>query len=251
MEARGLLAVAGLSTLVLSGCGGGGGMMTSGAPMPTANSPPANPMPGNPMNPMNPMYPMSVPGEAAIGAFLQTRHESVLHTADGVAAVVVSAPAAKQATFGGHAPAYATTRTLSVRGADQEVATSEVTRVFLANPYVLLAKVGTGGNPFGVVDVSFGVPNTLQAGDSGPIEHLTYFHDRGRQLAEGSETTTYTVEARDAISLRLCLRSVLSEVTPQGTRDGLAAGAQSECYSVTPEGAAALESVSTHGLTLR
>jgi hypothetical protein len=249
MEARGLLAVAGLSALVLSACGGGDGMMTSGTPMPTATSPPMNPMP--PTNPMNPMYPMSVPGEAAIGAFLQRRHESLLRAADGAAAIVVSAPAAKQMTFDGFAAAYAATRTLTVRGADQQLVTSTMTRVFLANPYVLLAKVGAGGSPVGVVDVSFGVPTTLRAGDSGAIDHLTYFHDRAAQLAEGAEVTTYTVEARDAVSLRLCLRSSVSEVTAQGARDGLVAGAESECFAITRAGAAALESVSTRDLILR
>ena len=255
MKVRGPIAAAGLSTLMVAACGGGDGMMTSSS-MPTPasdppmNSNPGNPMPG-PMGPMNPMGPMSVPGEAALGAFLQTRHETLLHGVDGAAAMVVNSPSARHGTFYGVGPAYAATRTLSVRGADQQVTTRATTRYFLANPYMPLGKVGADGRPFGVVTVSFGFPTTLTAGDSGPLDHLTYFHDALRQVAEGSEMTTYTVEARGAASLRVCLRSTVSEVTPQGLSDGLAPGTESECYAVNASGAAALESVSTGDLALR
>src|SRR5215468_10975832 len=98
MKARGLVSAAGFSVFVLSGCGGGGGMMTSGSmPMPASN-PPTSTMPGDPMNPggpMNPMpmNPMSVPGEAAIGAFLQTRHDSLLRGVGDATALAVNAPA--------------------------------------------------------------------------------------------------------------------------------------------------------------
>jgi hypothetical protein len=241
---------------MVAACGGGDGMMTSST-MPTpASDPPMNSNPGNPMNPgpmgpMNPMGPMSVPGEAAVGAFLQTRHESLLHGADGAAAVVVSAPLAKRGSFNGVGPAYAATRTLRVRGPDQQLVTSATTRYFLANPYMPLGKAGADGKPFGAVTVSFGFPTTLRAGDSGPVDRLTYFHDAGMQVAEATEMTTYTVEARDAGSLRLCLRSTVSEVTPQGANDGLAPGTESECYAVTPDGTALLESVSTRSVTLR
>jgi hypothetical protein len=126
-----------------------------------------------------------------------------------------------------------------------------MTRVFLANPFMPLGKVGAGGTPFGVVTVSFGFPTTLRAGDSGPLDHLTYFHDAGMGPPVGTETRSYIVEARDRSSLRLCLLSTVSEVTPQGASDGLAAGVESECYAVTPAGATTLESVSTPTLTLR
>lgn len=256
MTVRGLIAAAGLATLVVTACGGGDGMMANSTMPAPASDPPMNSNPGNPMNPggpMNPMpmNPMSVPGEAAVGAFLQGRHVSLLHSADGALAAVIIAPLARHDTFNGVGPAYAATRTLKVRGADQQVTATATTRYFLASPFMPLGKVGAGGRPFGVVTVSFGLPTTLRAGDSGPLDHLTYFHDASGRVAEASETTSYTVEARDAQSLRLCLHSTVSEVTPDGASDGLAAGTESECYAVNPDGAAALESFSTRDLSLR
>lgn len=256
MEPRGLLAVAGLLTVV-SACGGGGGMMSaSTTPMPTSTSPPpTSPMPGNPMNPMNPMTPMSVPGEAAVGAFLQTRHESLLHAENGAAALIANLPAAKSGPFHGFAPAYAATHLQTMRSGGEPAATTAVTHYFLAKPYMPLGKVGADGRPFGVVTVSFGFPTTLRAGDSGPVDNLTYFHDATTKIAEAAEATSYTVAARDAGSVRLCMTSVVTDVTSQGSADGLKAGSQTECYAVTPTGAAELESValadSSASLTLR
>jgi hypothetical protein len=195
------------------------------------------------MNPMNPMTPMSVPGEAAVGAFLQTRHESLLHDQNGAMAVIANLPGAKSGTFNGFAPAYAATHLQSLRSGEEPATTKAVTHYFLAHPYMPLGKVGAEGRPFGLVTVSFGVPTTLKAGDSGPVDNLTYFHDSGNRVAEAAEATSYTVAARDARSLRLCMTSVVTGVTSQGTADGLKAGSQTDCYAVTPTGASELESV--------
>jgi hypothetical protein len=242
MKARGLWAVAGLTAIVVAGCGGGDGMMTSATPMPTTTTPP--PMnPGNPMNPMNPMYPMSVPGEAAIGAFLQIRHESLLHDRGEATALAVSVPAAQHGAFNGFGPAYAATQLLTVRRDNRTASEPAMTHYFLAQPYVPLGKVGAGGNPYGIVTQTFGLPVTLRAGDAGPLDNLTYVHDANSSTAEATEITSYTVAVRDARSLRLCVTSRVNEVTPQGTADGLRAGSRTDCYAMTPAGAAELESV--------
>jgi hypothetical protein len=245
MEARGLVAAAGLAALVLSACGGGDGMMTNATPMPTTTtSPPMNPMPGNPMNPM---YPMSVPGEAAIGAFLQTRHESVLHGAGDATALAISEPADRHGTFNGFGPAYAATHLLTVRSAGQTASEPAVTHYFLAQPYVPLGKVGAGGRPYGVVTQIFGLPTTLRAGDAGLLDNLTYFHDASSRIAVATEVTRYSVAARDAHSLRLCMTSTVTELTSQAVADGVAGGSHTDCYAITAAGAAELESVALPG----
>src|SRR5262249_1058015 len=148
--------------------------------------PPMNPMPGDPMNPMNPMHPMSVPGEAAIGAFLQTRHESQLRGSGDATALAVSAPSLRPGSFHGFGPAYAATQLLTVRRAGQSVNVPSMTDYFLAQPYVRLGKTGSGGTPYGIVTQTFGLPTTLRAGDAGLLDNLTYFHDAASRTAEAS-----------------------------------------------------------------
>jgi hypothetical protein len=220
-------------------------MMSNATPMPTTTtSPPMNPMPGGPMNPM---YPMSVPGEAAVAAFLQTRHESLLHGSRDTTALAVSTPGVEPGTFNGFGPAYTATHVLTVRSAGHIASAPAVTQYFLSQPYVPLGKVGAGGRPYGVVTQTFGLPTLLRSGDAGLLDNLTYFHDASSRIAEGTEVTSYSVTARDARSLRLCMTSSITDVTVAGLADGLTAGSQTDCYAIASTGAAALESVAPRG----
>jgi hypothetical protein len=101
----------------------------------------------------------------------------------------------------------------------------------------------TGATPEGFVSSSFRLPATINVGDSGTIDTLTYYHDGTMSTVDADETTTYSVMGNDSTSLLLCLTSTISGVTAQGTADGLTNGTESDCYSVNASGTADLFSI--------
>jgi hypothetical protein len=220
MERRELLAALGLSVAALAGCGGGG-------------SHPANLS--------------SAPGEAAINAYHQATHQTTLSAMDSsgnnYTLQLSSVPNAGTTTFEGNAPAYSTVDTVTIDANGMVAASSVGTSYFLLNPYVPLGQVSSTGTPYAVVTSSFPVPTTWNVGSSGPVSNLTFYHDSTKTAVDISETSTYSVEARNSTTLLVCLNSVLSNVTAQGTADGQADGTGSACYSVDASGNMALVSI--------
>ena len=100
---------------------------------------------------------------------------------------------------------------------------------------------------------SFPLPATVTVGNSGAFDNLTDYHDSTLAVADADETATYSVEANNSTTLLTCFNTVISGVTAQGTADGLAAGTETDCYTVNSAGTAALFTitVTASGVTLK
>jgi len=67
---------------------------------------------------------------------------------------------------------------------------------------------------------------------------------------DAQEAATYSVAANDSSTLLLCFTSVISNVSPSGAADGMAAGTETDCYAVDASGNASLSSITvTAGAT--
>lgn len=247
MKHRSLLAAYLLSVVLLTGCGGGGGGGGGGSSSMTSTSPTMMvPTPLVPI-PMVPINMSSAPGEAALVGYLQTPHQSTLRAQAGMRSYsldVNSAPNPGATTFNGSAPAYGTGDKVAVMAASDPtpVASSAATAYYLTNPYVPLGNVSSSGSPYAVVATFVPFPGTITVGMSGKVDDLTYYHDSKMSTIDAEETVDYTISAKDSASLLLCLNSTFSNVTAQGTADGIANGTQTDCFSVDAAGHAALYS---------
>jgi hypothetical protein len=247
MKHRSLLAACLASVVLLSGCGGGGG--SGGGGSSSMSSTPPTMMVPTPLVPI-PMVPMnmsSAPGEAALVGYLQTPHQYTLR-AQGLGRSfsldVNSAPNPGATTFNGSAPAYGTGGKVTVTESQDPapLASSAATAYYLLNPYVPLGDVSSSGSPYAVVATFVPFPATITVGMAGKVDDLTYYHDSKMTAIDAEETVDYTISAKDSASLLLCLNSTFSNVTAQGTADGIANGTQTDCYSVDAAGHAALYS---------
>jgi len=86
-------------------------------------------------------------------------------------------------------------------------------------------------------------PTTLNVGTPGAIDNLTYYHDSTQATLDADEVGTYSVRAHDPVFLLMCLNFVISDVTAQGTTDGLAASTETDCYIVDASGNTSLLSI--------
>lgn len=222
------------SLLTIGACGGGGG---AGGAIPPANL-------------------SSAPGEAALVAYLQASHQTMLSAADAsgnsYTVQLNSALNAGTTTFNGSAPAYSTTQTIAFQKNSALVESGTSTSYYLLNPYVPLGETYSSGSPFALVSTYTPFPTTLNVGDAGSVASLTYYHDSTMTTADASETDTYTVGANNSATLLMCLNSVISNVTSQGALDGLADSSEADCYTVDASGNADLVSiaVTVNGATL-
>ena len=188
----------------------------------------------------------SAPGEASINAYFQAAHQSMLSAKDSSmnswTLQFNRAPNASFTTFNGSANAYSTVNTVTINKNGMPVANSVSTDYFLLNPFVPLGSVASGGTPYAVVTSSM-VPTSFTVGTPGSFENLTYYHDSTKAAVDINGAVSYTVTANNSTTLLVCLNAVLSNVTPQGTMDGLADGTETDCYTVNAAGSATLVSV--------
>jgi hypothetical protein len=218
---------------MLSACGGGGG---GGTP------PPANLS--------------SAPGEAALAAYLQTSHQTTLTASDtsgnSYTLQISSQPNSGTTTFNGAAPAYSTVDTLTLSKNGVVAASNISTGYYLLNPYVPLGTTDSTGTPYQLVTSSTPLPATLNVGNSGPVDNLNIYHDSTMASLDAESAGTYSVEPNNSTTLLMCLNFVISNVTAQGTADGLADTTETDCYSVDASGKGALFSIaiSVNGVTL-
>ncbi len=236
MKSYNLVTAIALPMILVSGCGGGGYGGGGGGYVTNLSS---------------------APGEAALAAYVQASHSTTLHATDSSGnswtLQLSTAANAGTTTFNGIANAYSTVDTVTLDKNGTLVATNTSTSYFLLNPYVPLGKVSSSGTPYGVVTSSFPLPTTVTVGNSGAFDNLTYYHDTTQAVVDADEMATYSVEANNSTTLLTCFNTVISSVTAQGTADGLAAGTETDCYTVNAAGTAALFSitVTASGITLK
>ena len=256
MNHRSLLTTCVVSIVVLSACGGGGGEVGSSSSISAMPSMDPMPMPMTPM-PM-PMNMQAAPGEEALVGYLRTPHQQMLSAESSGRSYsldVNSAPSSGTTKFNGSAPAYSTANNLTVTQsqAAAPLASRVTTAYYLMNPYVPLGSASSSGSPYAVVTNYLPFPTVLRVGTSGMVDNLTYYHDSTMSTMDANETVEYAIRANDSATLFLCLSDTVSNVTAHGTADGLANGAETDCYTVDAKGHAALSSITltVNGTTLR
>jgi hypothetical protein len=243
------------SIVVLTACGGGGGEVGNSSSM--SAMPSMDPMPMTPMPMPMPMNMQAAPGEAALVGYLRTAHQQMLSaesSGHSYSLDVSSAPSSATTKFNGSAPAYSTVnnRTITQSHAAAPLASRVTTAYYLMDPYVPLGSASSSGSPYAVVTNYLPFPTTLRVGTSGMVDNLTYYHDSTMSTMDANETVEYAIRANDSATLFLCLSDTVSNVTAHGTADGLANGAETDCYTVDAKGHAALSSITltVNGTTL-
>src|SRR3954469_17576435 len=207
----------GVLALALAACGGGGG----------DSSPPPPP-------PLN-----SAPGAAAVNAFVQRSRFDLFHATDPSgntwSFLTTLTPNGGTTTFNGTPNATSGTETNDLFKNGAAFAGNTNTGYHLINPYVPLGRAYTNGITKIVSNVS-ALPATVTVGQSGPLDTVTSYHDSTLGTLDATTVETFSVEALDATRLLLCVTAVTSNVTPQGTTDGFAAGTTSTCYTIDASG---------------
>ncbi len=219
--------------IALAGCGGGGGSSDLTA-----------------------MDLSSAPGQPALDAHLQGNYQTSLSATDAQANSYslqineVANPGTT--TFNGQSPAYSRTRTVTLDKNAVLVATSVETGYYLLNPYTPLGTVFNAGTPYSIPTAFTALPATITVGSSGPFIDEIIYHDSTMAVVDADVTETYSVQSLSPTALLLCLNSVTSNVTAQGTTDGLANDTETDCYSDSAAGTVDLYSitVSVNGVTL-
>jgi hypothetical protein len=227
----------GLTMAALTGCGGGGYGGGSGG--------------GGYMNLS------SAPGESAIEAYAQANHSTTLHATDTSGntwtLLYTTQFNSTTTTFDGTPNADSTVTTVTLDKNGTQVASSTSTNYFLLNPYTPLGTTTAGGTPYAVVVSASPLPATVAVGGSGSYESVTLYHDATKSTVDADEMATYSVAANNSTTLLVCFDSTISGVTATGTADGLAAGTETDCYTVDASGNAALFTitVTVGGVTLK
>ena len=225
--------------LAAAGCGGGGSSSSGTTPPP----PPANLQ--------------SAPGVAALTAYLQAPHQNTLTATDSAGNSYVvqltTTPNPGTTTFNGVANASSEVDALSLSKNGVPVASSSVTRYYVLSPYQPLGTAATSGSGTVGIDSAPGtIPATLTVGSSGPISTVTVYHDATLATVDAHETVTYTVTANNTKTLILCVNSNTTDVTAQGTADGLAVHSEADCYTDDAAGSVVLDHIvlTISGVTL-
>lgn len=222
MTIRGHVAATAVAAVLLAGCGGGGD---------------GGGLVGNLS---------SAPGEPALSAYLQASHQGTLNASylgDSYELQFSSVPNAGTTTFEGFAPAYSVVQTVTLKQNGQLLANDASTVYFALNPYEPLGVVSSGGTPYAVVTSSSPLPATINVGESGAFDSMTYYHDSSKAVMDADETVSYSVTANNSTTLLLCLNFTIANVTQQGLTDGMDNGTEKDCYTVNAAGNAALVSV--------
>ncbi len=238
MKAGSLIIVASMCAALAAGCGGGGGNTASPS-----------------MSTLAAANLSSAPGETAMATYRQGAHKYTLKASNAGNSYTLqmsSVPNAGTSKVNGAAPAYSSVDTATLAENGAVIANTVSTDYFLLNPYVPLGRVSSTGSPYGVVTGSVPFPATFNVGSSGSIDSMTYYHDSTMRTLDADEAVTYSVEARDATTLLMCLESTVTNVTAQGTADDLVEDGESDCYREDAAGNASLISVTltVNGATL-
>lgn len=202
--------------LALPACGGGGGSDSSFSPHVT-----------------------SVPAAAAMTNF-HTHPQSVTLSAtdpDGNRYTVAFDLVPNQGTtmFNGMTATSAQiTVVLSENGAP--VQTDTTLYYFNANPFEMFGNVGQAAPPYEVYGTPGMVPTTVSAGQSDGIGSSTIFHDSTAAIQDAQVTETYTATTHTADTVLFCDNFEYSNVTSQGSTDGLMDGTESDCFAIDANG---------------
>ncbi len=188
----------------------------------------------------------AAPGEAAMTAYAQASHQSMLSgslSGNALTLQYSTVPNAGTSTFNGTANAHSSVNTLTIDENGALVGTSTSTDYYLLNPLVPLGIVYANGTPFAVVSSSSPLPATINVGGSGSFESLTLYHDSTLAVVDAMITETYTVRANDSTTLLLCIDTEVSDITAAGSADGLVADTETDCYTIDASGNAAIFSI--------
>jgi hypothetical protein len=221
-------AALGAMTLVAA-CGGGGGY----------SSPP-------------PPNLMSAPGAAALNAYFQANHSTMLNTTYNGSTYTVRQDLVLNSgttTFENMTVNSETdTATLSKDGV--VVSQAVETDYFTVNPFALAGSVASNGTEYEVVQSFTPLPTTITVGQSGTLANSTVYHDNTKTVTDATVAATWSVQADAPTSVELCLTAVTSAVS--GNPDGVGNATQVSCYHVTSSGSATLFKVTVmvNGVTL-
>ena len=219
---------------VLAGCGGGGDSSSGGAGVASSSS-------------SAPANLSSAPGAAALTAYVQVSHQSTLTARDTAGnsdtLQLNSAPVGGTTSFNGLASVNSSIGTLTLKQNGVLLTNSITTSFFLISPFTPLGSVSSTGIPYGIVSSPVPLPATLTVGGSGPYGTTTYYHNSTKSIVDATATSTYSVSSNNATTLLVCLNTVTSGVTSQGSLDGLAAGTESDCYTNNASGTLTLLSI--------
>lgn len=202
--------------LALPACGGGGGSDSSFSPQVT-----------------------SVPAAAAMTNFYTHPQSVTLSATDpGGNRYTIAfdlVPNQGTTTFNGMtANSAQITIVLSENGTPVETHTTLY--YFNANPFEMFGNIGQAGTPYEVYGTPGMIPTTVSAGESGTIGSSTIFHDSTEAIQDAQVFETYTVTANTADTLLFCDNFEYSNVTDQGSTDGLMNGTESDCFAIDADG---------------
>jgi hypothetical protein len=197
----------------------------------------------------------SAPGESAISAYVQANHQSSLNATDGVGNTynlqISSVPNSGTTTFNGQtANSTVDTGNFSHNGLLQS--NDITTEYYTLNPYTPLGSVSNTGTPYEIVTSFSALPATVTVGATGAFASSIFYHDSTQAVIDANSTETFSVKANNSKTLLVCLNFVISNVTAQGTADGLVNSTESDCYTVDAAGNANLSTiaVTVNGTTL-
>jgi hypothetical protein len=197
----------------------------------------------------------SAPGEPAVAAYLQTGHQYNLNATDGGGNTyniqLSSVPNSGTTTFNGQtANSTVSTVTFSSNGVFQ---TNDIsTGYYKLNPYTPLGETDSTGTPYEVVTGFSPIPPTLTVGTNGAVTSGIYYHDSTQAVIDANTTETFSVKANNSKTLIVCLNFVISNVTAQGSADGLVNSTESDCYTIDAAGNVNLATIAitVNGTTL-
>ena len=132
------------------------------------------------------------------------------------------------------------------------VASVSHTEYFTLNPYVPAGSTSSTGTPYVVTTTFTAIPTTVTVGLTGSLDAGTYYHDATKATVDATYAASFSVTASSPSALLVCVSSVISGVTTQGTIDGLVNSAEKDCYGVDASGNASLNSVTlnVNGITI-
>ena len=195
---------------------------------------------------------VAAPAEAAIAAYFQTGQQTKLsaqsaptpkNPGDQYTLAVEVAPNAGSTSFRDQTSVYSSVVTASLEKNGAALSSTSSTVYYRLRPFGLLGKLVGKGTPYGVVKSFYALPATAPVGSTGPFNLMGFYHDSDMATVDAIQSSTYSVSANDASSVLLCLNTAFTNVTPKGNEDGIAAGAQTDCYRIDASGKAALASV--------
>ena len=197
---------------------------------------------------------MSAPGGLAASNYFSNAQSSTLRANDSAGnsyVLKIGASGASSATFEGM-PASVTVQSVEIDKNGSAVVNGVSDKYFNQSPFEIFGSQGSTGNPYITYSSPGMLPATVTVGENGPVGTGIIYHDSSKSVVDADITDTYSVAQQSPSSVLLCITSRTSNVTSSGTSDGLSDLTETDCYSDTATGSAALASVdvSVNGTTL-